>query len=371
MPPPTNDNPRRKNGFQTPFTGAQLSTWVALPTLIAEFLIVVAPLLPLAAAIPCTIVFGLTAALAAYYAFMAQYVDPMDDHLCKHVERQKNGEEAPNNGFGGCLGSPGDDVEPMKYCWICETQVAEHAMHCKFCNKCVGNFDHHCLWLNNCVGKANYHYFLYTMWFIAAMLIVHSVIQIALIIDIFVGGSTKDRADEWFDTGAATAVAGICIGFVVFDAVALSLILQLLHFHMLLQKEGLTTYKYIVRETQRKRERSNNEQARKNQRMVAMGKANDEGKTILALRLRYGETCQLCDPLPPLQVEEEKKDEEHEKDEENVDNEQPTQQETNGMNAPVYKPLNGQDNEADNENGQDSVNGNATNGSQEVVFVKT
>jgi DHHC palmitoyltransferase len=148
MPPPRNENPRRKNGFSTPYTGAQLSTWVALPTLIVEFLVVVAPLLPLAASIPCTVVFGLTASLAAYYAYLAQKIDPLDDYLAKHLEKQKNGEDEPvtaNNGFGGALGNVGDEVEPLNYCWICETQVAEHAMHCKFCNKCVGNFDHHCL----------------------------------------------------------------------------------------------------------------------------------------------------------------------------------------------------------------------------------
>lgn len=147
MPPPQNDNPRRKNGFATPYTGAQLSTWVALPTLIAEFLVVVAPVLPLEAMIPCVIVYGLVAILAAYYAYLAQAIDPMDKHLAKYLERKANGEEDANdnNGFGGCLGDVNDEVEELKHCWICETQVAENAMHCKFCNKCVGNFDHHCM----------------------------------------------------------------------------------------------------------------------------------------------------------------------------------------------------------------------------------
>ena len=145
MPPPRNDTPRRKNGFSTPYTGAQLSTWVALPLLIVEFLLVVAPVLPLEAAIPCTVVYGITAAMAAYYAAMAQLIDPMDEHLAKHLEKKEKGEEDEDNGFAGCLGGVGDTVEPLKHCWICETQVAEHAMHCKFCNKCVGKFDHHCM----------------------------------------------------------------------------------------------------------------------------------------------------------------------------------------------------------------------------------
>jgi hypothetical protein len=199
------------------------------------------------------------------------------------------------------------------------------------------------------------------MVYITAMLIVHSVVQVALIIDIFLGGSSKERAEEWFDNGKEGALVGILIGFVVFDAIALSLILQLLHFHMLLRKEGLTTYKYILRETNRKREKANQEEARKNQRMVAMGKANDEGKTFLALRLRYGEMCQCCDPLPPL--EEEKKEDEE------------SPQPKSASQPPVYKPVNGQE-EADDEDNNglttDDTNGNSTGFGEngEVKFEK-
>lgn len=196
------------------------------------------------------------------------------------------------------------------------------------------------------MGKANYQYFLLTMVFITAMLIVHCSVQIGLIIDIFLEGTSKENADAWFDAGAAGALVGILIGFVVFDAIALSLILQLLQFHVLLRKEGLTTYKYIVRETQRKREKSNQEQERKNQRMVAMGKANDEGKVLLALRLRYGELCQCCDPLPPLEEEQKEEDDENHKQ--------------SSAQAQVYKPVNGHNADADDENGN-ATNGDSTN----------
>ena len=146
------------------------------------------------------------------------------------------------------------------------------------------------------------------MVYITAMLIVHATIQVALIIDIFLDGTSKERANEWFGLDSSGVVVGIYIGFVIFDGVALSLILQLLYFHYQLRKEGLTTYKFIVRESQRKREKLNQEQARKTQRTVAMGKAHDEGKGCLMIRLRYGEMCPCCDPLPPL---EEKNDEDN------------------------------------------------------------
>lgn len=147
MPLPRNNQDRRSHGFQPPFTPAQVATWIALPMLVIEFLVFVSPILPLEASIPCTIAFALTAVLAAYYAYLATVTDPLDEHLAKHLKKKASGEDESNNnnGFGGCLGNPGEEVEPLKHCWICETQVAEHAMHCKFCNKCIGGFDHHCL----------------------------------------------------------------------------------------------------------------------------------------------------------------------------------------------------------------------------------
>ena len=210
--------------------------------------------------------------------------------------------------------------------------------------------------LNTCVGSANYQYFLLTMVYITAMLIVHATIQIALIIDIFLDGTSKNRANDWFGLDSSEVVVGIYIGFVVFDGVALSLILQLLYFHYQLRKEGLTTYKFIVRETQRKREKLNQEQARKNQRTVAMGKAHDEGKGCLMIRLRYGEMCPCCDPLPPL---EEKSDEENQ------------QAATNGgAIGPQPPQVESDDDDDDNNSADDSVennvppetNGTATNG---------
>ena len=222
--------------------------------------------------------------------------------------------------------------------------------------------------LNTCVGKKNYQYFLYTMFYIAAMLIIHSGVQVGLIADIFLGGDSKVRANDWFDADAYAVVVGIYIAFVVFDAIALSLILQLIHFHWVLHKEGLTTYKYIVRETQRKREKVNKEEARKTQRQLAMGKANDEGKVWLAARLRYGEKCPCCDPLPPT--------EEEKKEDENHGQRQP---------APTYNPVNRQPSSGsdDDETDECATNGNGrttnhspndgengeTNGNHEVQFV--
>jgi hypothetical protein len=129
-----NGRPRRPNGLSPPYTIAQVSTWITLPTLVLEFLFFVSPLLPLAASIPCTLVFVGLAALSAYYAFLAMYIDPSDPRLLT-TTNTANAEKA-------CAIDPN---ESTKHCWICDVTVAENSMHCKFCNKCVHHFDHHCM----------------------------------------------------------------------------------------------------------------------------------------------------------------------------------------------------------------------------------
>ena len=125
--------PRRTNGLARPYTPAQLSTWVFLPTLVLEFLFFVSPLLPLAASIPCTLLFCFFAFASAYYGYMAMKVDPKDPRV--------PGEATTTT--ASCI--PVDPQEPTKQCWLCDVQVGEKSMHCKFCNKCVDHFDHHCM----------------------------------------------------------------------------------------------------------------------------------------------------------------------------------------------------------------------------------
>jgi hypothetical protein len=156
--------------------------------------------------------------------------------------------------------------------------------------------------LNTCVGKANYSYFFRTMISISLMLVVHASIQLALVLDIYLGNGAS-RSEEWFNADATTPVVVVICAFLLFDLVALSLIGQLLLFHNRLQREGLTTYQFIVRDNQRKREQNKQDQELAQKRLVAMAKAEEEGRTCDWLSLRIGgdvrKTCGLtcCDPL--------------------------------------------------------------------------
>jgi hypothetical protein len=60
-------------------------------------------------------------------------------------------------------------------------------------------------------------------------------------------GSTKQRAEDWFNANSTIAGVVVMSTFIIFKLVVLSLILQLLAFHIKLRWEGLSTYQFISR----------------------------------------------------------------------------------------------------------------------------
>lgn len=158
--------------------------------------------------------------------------------------------------------------------------------------------------LNTCVGKANYSCFFRTMVCITCLLVVHSAAQIALVLDIYLGsGASKQRSEEWFNADATIAVVVVMSTFVVCDLIALALIGQLLAFHIKLRRAGISTYQFIVRDNQRRREQAKREGELKRRRTLAVSKATEEGNGFLVCRLQSSgllrERCGLafCDPL--------------------------------------------------------------------------
>jgi hypothetical protein len=323
----------RKNGLTKPYAPLQMVTWVIWPLLVIQFLFFVSPVLPIAASIPCTVVYIFFALASAYYSYYCTITDPMDPLLKRHLAEQKAHDEGgtctldegthTRHGFLFTFFQPRkihktsheeetapedqdgttdvDDTD-TKHCWVCETQVHVHAMHCKYCDKCVSHFDHHCQWLNNCVGEANYPYFYATLWSITFMLLIHLVLMIAVVVDNFV--ATSKRGDDWFNADLFELVVTVNLIFCVLTSIALSLVLQLLWFHLGLRKEGLTTYQFIVRDSAKKREQSRFEAAEQSRRLVAIANAKQKKDTCLAWRLGVGEHMKCCDPLEPEDIPE-------------------------------------------------------------------
>lgn len=139
---------------------------------------------------------------------------------------------------------------------------------------------------------------------ITAMLVTHGAIQLALVLDIFLGnGTSESKSEDWFQADATIAVVAVMCVFILFDLVALSLLGQLLLFHLRLRRDGLTTYGFIVQDNQRKREESKKIRELTQKRVAAVAQAREEGRMCALLHLRVGgyvrKVCGLtcCDPL--------------------------------------------------------------------------
>jgi palmitoyltransferase ZDHHC1/11 len=320
---------KRHNGLASPHSKMQISTWFVLPTLVVQFLFFISPILPLAASIVCTLVFFAACAAAALFGFMATAVDPIDPRISyapdqgekelftgsfwKHMLKLP-GIQVPQHSAGALVDNheidakeSGEHEDGTKYCWVCEHDVAEQSMHCRYCNKCIAKFDHHCQWLNTCVGERNYPFFFKTLWSIAILLVTHASIAIAVSIDILTGGSSKQRANDWFSANLWELVVAVNLFFALFDTICMILILQLLVFHIKLRARNLTTYKFILLDNATKRELKKEKATRKSQRLVAMGAAKRNGKPLLRFRLLVGgylgRIHHCLDPLPPSENE--------------------------------------------------------------------
>lgn len=154
--------------------------------------------------------------------------------------------------------------------------------------------------LNTCVGERNYEDFFRVMLAIFAMQVFHLSASLALCIDIFLDGPTNARADSWWGTEVMNA---FLIFFMVFDACSLVLLVQLVWFHLGLQRDQITTYQYIIRDHQKRRDKNKLQRELDNQRAAALHKAKAEGKGFEQFRLQMGEQTRrigcgdCCDPL--------------------------------------------------------------------------
>ncbi len=146
------------------------------------------------------------------------------------------------------------------------------------------------------------------MLFINSLLLVQLSIQIGIICDIYIGemiglGGSRQRAEEWFGVGTPIPVVVIMGVFAFLNLASLSLIGQLLFFHLKLQKEGISTYEFILRDNRKRREKTSKLNELKVRRKTEIAKAKEESKSFWVMRLQHGEffrdKCGLacCDPL--------------------------------------------------------------------------
>ncbi|TYJ00470.1 hypothetical protein E1A91_A13G088200v1 [Gossypium mustelinum] len=136
----------------------------------------------------------------------------------------------------------------MFYCSLCEVEVFKYSKHCRVCDKCVDRFDHHCRWLNNCIGQRNYRQFFALMVSALLLLILQWSTGILVLICCFI-----DRKQFSIDIATKLGSSFSLVPFVIVVALCTILamvatlpIAQLLFFHVLLMKKGISTYDYII-----------------------------------------------------------------------------------------------------------------------------
>ncbi|KAJ7559699.1 hypothetical protein O6H91_04G097200 [Diphasiastrum complanatum] len=138
--------------------------------------------------------------------------------------------------------------DDMLFCTLCNAEVQKYSKHCRSCDKCVDVFDHHCRWLNNCVGRKNYITFVALMATSLIMLLLEWGVGIGVLVHSFVDKKAMDhqiveKLGNSFSRVPFITVVVLCTLISLLASLPLG---ELLFFHVILMKKGITTYEYVV-----------------------------------------------------------------------------------------------------------------------------
>eukprot|EP00899_Mesostigma_viride_P021362 jgi/Mesvir1/29227/Mv18822-RA.1 len=239
----------RRNGFQRPLNGYQISSWIVFTGLTVGFYVFHFPFIKNdGMQIFVLVLYTVLACSVLLSGILCTKIDPADDNVRASEAAKRANAETPRfktTEDGGQF-----------FCSLCNVPVHKCSKHCRVCDKCVGSFDHHCRWLNNCIGKNNYRVFLYLVSLTLAQVTLQLCVGIYLVVRSY-SDEKRIRADLRHAYGTNVShpglVAALCIYIFIVLAASLMLV-ELFVFHVVLLFKGLTTYDYIVLERERKLE---------------------------------------------------------------------------------------------------------------------
>jgi len=260
-----------------------------------------------------------------YYTYVTTKTDSMDERLHEHLSgkphpdvckrkekeakrRADDKEKITKNKSGittvdssaAADETHNDEEEEVKYCWVCQTEVHVCSMHCKYCDKCVSHFDHHCMWLNTCIGAKNYGTFFRSVWSLTLMTGVHLAALILFYIGYFNKSWGVRERSEFLRDGAPEIVLGFNLGVGAFVFAIVAMVVQLLMFHQGLKREGLTTYQFIMQDSQGKREKATFKSRVKERRNLELSRLRlEQGRSMEKTFIKMGgvKLCRPCDPI--------------------------------------------------------------------------
>ena len=144
----------------------------------------------------------------------------------------------------------GEDAATF-FCDMCARDVRRGSKHCRACDKCVAHFDHHCVWLNNCVGARNYHSFLALVAVVFAQVLFQMALgayQLRWCLAAKAEANAILRSRARFPLATLTQQEFVaCLIFLLLACLCTAyLVGDLLGFHCVLIRRGLTTLDYIL-----------------------------------------------------------------------------------------------------------------------------
>lgn len=147
----------------------------------------------------------------------------------------------------------GVEYEPQSdesYWMYCQAYSRISSKHWGQCNRWVYNFDHHCKWLNNWIGGRNYIWFIcLVIFFLIASTFIFIIWVIYLIL------YHQDGIDEERGRRINTYIS--IWGLLVINIFKMAFSGYLLGFHFIVRCKGLTTYKYVLKNREKKMEKLN------------------------------------------------------------------------------------------------------------------
>lgn len=264
----------RKHAFEPPYANLQIATWILLPLLLLHFYVFLYQLLwsPIVGQVFVLFIFTLGSVCTSLFGFLTCITDPSDDACIL----KRDGKEA----------AVITDYSNKAQCYICDVILNKTSKHCGDCGKCVDKFDHHCVWLNTCIGIKNYKYFISLVISVFVMTTTSLVLSLMYLIEVL-NPISEDGIIDRSKSGIVNLPKEGLIVILILSLIVLiplvGLVIQLLGFHVVINRRGMTTYEFVV-EQQRliHEERRAAQQAREAAANNSDNSNNDSGDIEIA-----------------------------------------------------------------------------------------